>query len=315
LAKAASQVEATDPGVVKGKMSYLSPEAARGENVDQRADIFSVGILLYEALTSKRLFYGESDYQTVEMVRNAKIPPISQQNPEVEPEFEEIVRKALARRVEDRFQTATDLQDALAHYWFSRGLKMIQRDIADLVRACQEEQSTASSSGRVKKPNLIDTILHEELNAFTSVGFDGEEGTPEPEAGRAIEAGSLHRPTGGFIDPRAWSQETDWPNRRTGVQSIERPVRDTITDMATTRASASGSARTTPPVSSPAEAGRGAGSMVAVSSADPPSAAVSGQSAGNRAPHATSPANGLLIGVMIAAIAAGALLAWLLVGR
>jgi hypothetical protein len=73
--------------------------------------------------------------------------------------------------VEDRFQSATDLQDALAHYWFSRGLKMIQRDIADLVRACQEEQSTASTSGQVKRPNLIDTILHEELDAFTSVGF------------------------------------------------------------------------------------------------------------------------------------------------
>ena len=86
------------------------------------------------------------------MVRNAKVPPIGQQNPEVEPEFEEIVRKALARRVEDRFQSATDLQDALAHYWFSRGLKMIQRDIADLVRACQDEQSTASTSGRVKSP-------------------------------------------------------------------------------------------------------------------------------------------------------------------
>ena len=158
LAKAASQVEATDPGVVKGKMSYLSPEAARGENVDHRSDIFAVGILLYEALTSKRLFYGESDYQTVEMVRNAKVPPIGQQNPEVESEFEEIVRKALARRVEDRFQSATDLQDALAHYWFSRGLKMIQRDIADLVRACQEEQTTASTSGQAKRPNLIDTI-------------------------------------------------------------------------------------------------------------------------------------------------------------
>ena len=130
LAKAASQVESTDPGVVKGKMSYLSPEAARGENVDQRADIFSVGILLYEMLTGKRLFYGDTDYQTVELVRNAKIPPIATQNPEVEPEFEEICRKALARRTEDRFQTATDLQDALAHYLFSRGLKMIQRDIA-----------------------------------------------------------------------------------------------------------------------------------------------------------------------------------------
>src|SRR5437762_1140856 len=114
LAKATSQVEVTDPGVVKGKMSYLSPEAARGEEVDSRADIFAVGILLYEMLTGKRLFYGETDYQTVELVRAAKIPPIAPQNPEVEGEIEEICRKALAKRVEDRFQTAADLQDALA---------------------------------------------------------------------------------------------------------------------------------------------------------------------------------------------------------
>ncbi|HEX4404116.1 MAG TPA: serine/threonine-protein kinase, partial [Polyangia bacterium] len=75
LAKATSQIETTDPGVVKGKMSYLSPEAARGEEVDASADIFAVGILLYEMLTGKRLFYGETDYQTVELVRNAKVPP------------------------------------------------------------------------------------------------------------------------------------------------------------------------------------------------------------------------------------------------
>jgi serine/threonine-protein kinase len=116
LAKATSQIETTDPGVVKGKMSYLSPEAARGEEVDSRADIFAVGILLYEMLTGKRLFYGETDYQTVELVRNAKIPPLRPQNPQVEPELEDVVRKALARRAEDRYASALDLQDALAHY-------------------------------------------------------------------------------------------------------------------------------------------------------------------------------------------------------
>jgi len=328
LAKAASQVEATDPGVVKGKMSYLSPEAARGENVDQRADIFAVGILLYEALTSKRLFYGESDYQTVEMVRNAKVPPIGQQNPEVEPEFEEIVRKALARRVEDRFQSATDLQDALAHYWFSRGLKMIQRDIADLVRACQEEQSTASSGGRTKKPNLIDTILHEELDAFTSVGFDGQGVTPGPEAGNVVTPTPVHRPTGGFIDPRAWSQETDWPTRRTAAQPTERPVRDTIAEMAAARASASlpaaglapsgaltGQGRATGPVFPTPEAKRGTGSRAIASGleAQPSGMPYTGQPIDGRSP--LPPAKGLLIGVMLAAVAAGALLAWLLVGR
>src|SRR5262245_2578754 len=56
LAKATSQLESTDPGVVKGKFSYLSPEAANGREVDKRADIFAVGILMYELLTGKRLF-------------------------------------------------------------------------------------------------------------------------------------------------------------------------------------------------------------------------------------------------------------------
>jgi serine/threonine-protein kinase len=329
LAKAASQVEATDPGVVKGKMSYLSPEAARGENVDHRSDIFAVGILLYEALTSKRLFYGESDYQTVEMVRNAKIPPIGQQNPEVEPEFEEIVRKALARRVEDRFQSATDLQDALAHYWFSRGLKMIQRDIADLVRACQEEQTTASTSGQVKRPNLIDTILHEELDAFTSVGFDGQViASDDAQAGQASNPGPVHRPTGGFIDPRAWSQETDWPARRTGAQPIERMPRDTLADMAAARAStslpvaglppagAAGQDRSTPSGFSSPESGRGATSLAAVSGLEtqPMDLPQSMKPLDGRA-YRLAPARGLLIGVMLAAVAAGALLAWILVGR
>src|ERR671928_179522 len=174
LAKAASQIETTDPGVVKGKMSYLSPEAARGEEVDRRADIFAAGILLYEMLTGKRLFYGDSDYQTVELVRAAKIPSIGAQNPEVEGEIEEICRKALAKRVEDRFQTAADLQDALAHYLFSRGLKMIQRDIADLVRGCLDDMATLSGARR-PRPNIIDTLLHEEIHAFESIDMEDPE--------------------------------------------------------------------------------------------------------------------------------------------
>src|SRR5262249_53561058 len=161
LAKATSQIETTDPGVVKGKMSYLSPEAARGEEVDSRADIFAVGILLYEMLTGKRLFYGETDYQTVELVRNAKIPPLRPQNPQVEPELEDVVRKALARRVEDRYASALDLQDALAHYSYSRGLKVISRDIADLVRQCLDD-SRPQTDVKKASGSIIDTLLQNE---------------------------------------------------------------------------------------------------------------------------------------------------------
>ena len=250
LAKAAVQVETTDPGVVKGKMSYLSPEAARGEEVDRRADIFAVGILLYEMLTGKRLFYGETDYQTVELVRAAKIPPISPQNPEVEPELEEIVRKSLARRPDDRFQSATDLQDALAHYLFSRGLKMIQRDISDLVRSCIDDQIMVSGVvPRKPKANVIDTLLQDEIQSFTSVEFaekeerqaeerlalqrqaqergEHQEGDHEQfeEGGRTVVSNnhpfasppppaSMTAGTGEYIDPRAWADDTGMNTRR-----------------------------------------------------------------------------------------------------
>lgn len=215
LAKAANQLETTDPGVVKGKMSYLSPEAARGDEVDQRADIFAVGILLYEMLTGKRLFYGDTDYQTVELVRAAKIPPIAPQNAEVEDEIEEICRKALNKRVEDRFQSATDLQDVLAQYLFSRGLKVLQRDIADLVRGCLEDAASVSSSKRPKL-NIVDTLLQQEINAFTS-DF-GEPGTAPLMAADFQRRPTIPNPLGApddLIDPRGWADDPDWPGRRT----------------------------------------------------------------------------------------------------
>src|SRR5882762_5201896 len=83
LAKANSQIESTDPGVVKGKFSYLSPEAASAQEVDHRADVFAVGIILWELFTGRRLFYGDTDYQTVELVRQARVPSIAALNPEI----------------------------------------------------------------------------------------------------------------------------------------------------------------------------------------------------------------------------------------
>ncbi len=215
LAKAASQLEVTDPGVVKGKMAYLSPEAARGEEVDRRADIFAVGILMYEMLTGKRLFYGETDYQTVELVRAAKVPSLSQQNPEVEEEIEDICRKTLAKQPDDRFQTANDLQDALAHYLFSRGLKMIQRDIADLVRACIEDMATMSGTARrAGKSSIVDSLLQEEIESFTSMDFQ-ETAPPGLAVSQRDTAPMMSAmPNGDLVDPRAWSEDPDWPGRR-----------------------------------------------------------------------------------------------------
>src|SRR5439155_10282099 len=94
LAKASSQLEPSEPGVIKGKFAYLSPEAAQGEEVDCRADIFAVGIILWELLASQRLFTGDTDVQILHQVQAARVPPISQINRSVPPELESIVRRA-----------------------------------------------------------------------------------------------------------------------------------------------------------------------------------------------------------------------------
>jgi eukaryotic-like serine/threonine-protein kinase len=280
LAKATSQVEVTDPGVVKGKMSYLSPEAARGEEVDHRADIFAVGILLYEMLTGKRLFYGETDYQTVELVRNAKIPPLRQQNSQVEPELEDIVRKALSKRKEDRYQSATDMQDALAQYSYSRGLKVISRDIAELVRQCLDDKRMQSGEG--KKQSIVEHILQGELVKFTSVDFDdaGAQPLTAAELGPQPEPPPAVATDGDFIDPRGWADERLTPGMDAAeLRALEarRTSRDAPVAVAPAAAPRRAGdrmrvptgenrapARPSPPVSSPAESTPGPETLASV---------------------------------------------------
>ncbi|MBI4510939.1 MAG: serine/threonine protein kinase [Deltaproteobacteria bacterium] len=201
LAKATSQIELTDPGVVKGKFSYLSPEAASGLEVDHRADIFAVGILLWEMLTGRRLFYGDSDYGTVELVRQAKVPSVIALNPEVEPELEQVVRKALARDPKDRYAQAADLQDAIAQYLFSRGLKVTSRDIAHLVQdtVAEKERAKAKTAGNVS--HLIDVLIQEEIAKFTSL--EDMAGKQQDNTPASTTGGDALDP-GAFIDTRAW---------------------------------------------------------------------------------------------------------------
>jgi serine/threonine-protein kinase len=200
LAKANSQIEATDPGVVKGKFSYLSPEAASGQNVDHRADVFAVGILLWELFTGRRLFYGENDYQTVELVRQARVPSIAALNPEIDTEIEQVVRKALAREPDDRYQNAADLGDALAQFLFSRRMKVTARDIAALVRDTQVEMMRKRSAE--PKDSLIDALILDEMQKMTSLLEGGAPQTAASEGSKSLDPID-------FVDTAGWVEELD----------------------------------------------------------------------------------------------------------
>ena len=201
LAKANSQIESTDEGVVKGKFSYLSPEAASGLPVDHRADVFAVGILLWEMLTSRRLFMGETDYQTVELVRQARVQSIAALNPDVEPELEGVVRKALAKDVNDRYESAADLGDALAQYLFSRRMKVTARDIASLVKDTQVEMMRKRSAE--PKTSIIDNLILDEMQKMTSLVEGAEEGQTADKSGAE---GSMS------LDPVHFTDTSNWAN-------------------------------------------------------------------------------------------------------
>lgn len=109
IAKAASRSTRTQAGVLKGKFGYMSPEQVRGLPLDRRSDVFAIATILYELLTSERLFLGESDFATLEKVRNVDVPPPSKVCPACSPDLERIILKGLAREADERYQWASEM--------------------------------------------------------------------------------------------------------------------------------------------------------------------------------------------------------------
>jgi serine/threonine-protein kinase len=113
IAKATSRAATTRAGVIKGKCAYMAPEQVDGLPVDRRADVFAAGIVIWEALTGQRLFKGEDDFDDMKRVMRAPIPPPSSIAPECGPDVDVVLSHALARPLEERFQTARAFARAL----------------------------------------------------------------------------------------------------------------------------------------------------------------------------------------------------------
>lgn len=113
IVKAVARTGHTQMGALKGKLQYMSPEQAWGRPVDARSDLFSVGVLLFEMLTGRRLFTGDSEMQLLEAVRDCRIQAPSDINAEIPVAVDVVVAKALARDPADRYQSADELINAL----------------------------------------------------------------------------------------------------------------------------------------------------------------------------------------------------------
>ena len=205
LAKAATQVALTDPGVVKGKFSYLSPEAAYGDQVDFRADIFATGILLWEMLANRRLFLGVSDLETIKLVRKAEIPPLTKINRAVHPELDRIVRKALARKPEQRHASTVELAEDLARYLFGNSLMVTSFDIGRLV----ESTLAVKELDRTIDEPRDDDLAEAEATIQTEIGrFASLEDLARWKFKAVSESGEASVETASSNeDPRGWLAE------------------------------------------------------------------------------------------------------------
>jgi Tol biopolymer transport system component len=130
--------ELTSVGTVMGTVAYMSPEQVRGEALDPRTDLFSLGIVLYEMATGQQAFSGTTTGVVFEGILNRQPPPPSESNPAVPAEIDRIVGKALEKDKDVRYQTARDL---LAD------LKRLRRDTTSGRQAMTATSSSASISG------------------------------------------------------------------------------------------------------------------------------------------------------------------------
>jgi len=110
IAKASNRFGETRFGTLKGKVPYMSPEQCRGEPLDRRSDIFSLGIMLYELTLGKRLYQGKSDFEVLKQIVEGTVTPPSELDKEYPKALEEIVMRALEKEKDKRYQTARDIQ-------------------------------------------------------------------------------------------------------------------------------------------------------------------------------------------------------------
>jgi len=109
----ATRKQITDPGTVMGTVGYMSPEQVRGQEADHRADLFAFGVILYEMLSGRRTFTGDSAADVMSAILKEEPPELNETNAKISPQLEKIVRRCLEKKPERRFQSASDLGFAL----------------------------------------------------------------------------------------------------------------------------------------------------------------------------------------------------------
>ena len=162
IAKASERVSQTRTGMVKGKFSYMSPEQCLGAPLDRRSDVFTLGIVLFELATSRRLFKRASTYDTYLAITQADVPSPSAVNYKIAPALEAVIVKALQRRPEDRFASCDEMHEALDHALRTLGLHASPTDLGKFMEAtfADEHEEQQRLVGQAQRGELDVSDVH-----------------------------------------------------------------------------------------------------------------------------------------------------------
>jgi serine/threonine-protein kinase len=154
IAKAVDSSAQTRTGVVKGKVSYMAPEQARGDQVDRRTDVFAAGVMLWEGIAGYRMWKGVADIVVLTNLGTGRIPRIQDIVPTVDPGLAAICDKALAQRADDRYATALEMHEALEAWLSATPERPTAREVGKFV-------AERFTDDRAKVKALIEAQLHD----------------------------------------------------------------------------------------------------------------------------------------------------------
>jgi serine/threonine protein kinase len=199
VAKATEQASKTKSGVLKGKYAYMSPEQVRSKPLDARSDVFSVGVVMYEMVTGRRLFKRDSEMATLDAVISAVVPKPRRFDTSVPPEVESIILKALAQRPKDRYQSAQEMQLAIEDVMIELQLPASSAHLA----AFMQEIYTQGEGDEGKYAGRGSRSRSELMRKMESLPGVGDRAAPQlertgsftPMSGMKIPDESVHEPT------------------------------------------------------------------------------------------------------------------------
>ena len=199
VAKATERASKTKSGVLKGKYAYMSPEQVRSKGLDGRSDVFSVGVVMYELVTGRRLFKRDSEMKTLDAVISAIVPKPRRFDTSVPPEVEKLMLKALSLRPKDRFQSAQEMQLTIEDLMIELQLPASSAHLSSFMQQIYggEEEDEEKLAGRGSRSRS--ELMHK-MESLPGVGDKADfklerTGSFTPMSGAAALEPSVREPT------------------------------------------------------------------------------------------------------------------------